>query len=112
MVNLLSRILIEVENFLLFKGLLFCFILVGIDIYVFRRDVLEYVRCIMLKEYFYKDDKVDGNFLDVLVFRKKLNWCLKKNRDFFLELYVNVFEKKIFEGNFNGKNYRNFIREE
>lgn len=43
-VNLLSRIFTEVENFLLFKGLLFCFILEEIDMFIFRKDIMEYVR--------------------------------------------------------------------
>ena len=111
-VNLSSRTLTEAENSLLSKGLSFCPTPAGIDTYALRRDVLEYVRRIRLKEYFYKDDKVDGKFSDVPVFRKKSNWCPKKNRDFFLESYVNALEKKIFEGNLNGKNYRNLTREE
>lgn len=65
-----------------------------------------------MKEYFYTDEEVDGDFLDVSAFRKKLNWCLERNRDLVLEVYVVVLERKILESNFNKRIYRNFIKEE
>ena len=106
-VNLLSRTLTEEENSLLSKGLSFCPTPAGIDTYTLKKDVLEYVRHIRLREYFYKDDDVDGNFSDVPAFGKKSHWCPEKNRDLFLEAYATALENKIFEGNFSSKNYRN-----
>ena len=84
-VNLSSRTLTEAENSLLSKGLSFCPTPAGIDTYTLKKDVLEYVRRIRLKEYFCKDDDVDGNFSDVPAFRKRSQWCPEKNRDIFLE---------------------------
>ena len=68
----------EAENSLLSKGLSFCPTPAGIDTYTLKTEVLEYVRRIRLKEYFYKDDDVDGNFSDVLAFRKKLPLVSRK----------------------------------
>ena len=107
-VNLSSRTLTEAENSLLSKGLPFCPTPAGIDTYTLKKDVLEYVRRIRLREYFYKDDDVDGNFLDLPAFRKKSHWCSENNRDLSLEAYATALENKNFEGNFNSKNYRNF----
>ena len=84
----------------------------GIDTYTLKKDVLEYVRRIRLKEYFYKDGDVDGDFSEIPAFRKKSTWCPDKNRDLFLEVYASALEKKIFEGNLNTKSYRNLTREE
>ena len=106
-INLSSRTLTEAENSLLSKGLSFCPTPAGIDTYTLKKDVLEYVRRIRLREYYYKDDDVDGNFSDVPAFRKKSHWCPERNRDVFLEAYASALERKIFEGNFNSKNYRN-----
>lgn len=106
-VNLSSRTLTEAENSLLSKGLSFCPTPAGIDTYTLKKDVLEYVRRKRLKEYFYKDDDVAGNFSDVPALRKKSHWCPEKKRDMFLEAYAAALERKIFEGNFNSKNYRN-----
>ena len=111
-VNLSSRILTEADNSLLSKGLSFCPTPAGIDTYTLKKDVLEYVRRIRLREYCYKDDEVDGNFSDVPAFRKKSHRCPEKNRDVFLEAYATALERKIFEGNFNSKNYRNLTIEE
>ena len=106
-VNLSSRTLTEAENSLLSKGLSFCPTPAGIDTYTLEKDVLEYVRRIRLREYYYKDDDIDGNFSDVPAFRKKSHWCPEKNWDVFLEAYASALERKFFEGNFNSKNYRN-----
>ena len=111
-VNLSSRTLTEAENSLLSKGLSFCPTPAGIDTYTLKKDVLEYVRRIRLKEYFYKDDDVDGNFSDVPAFRKRSQWCPEKNRDIFLEAYATALERKIFESDLNTKNYRNLTKEE
>lgn len=89
------------------KGLSFCPTPAGIDTYTLKKDVLEYVRRKRLKEYFYKDDDVAGSFSDVPALRKKSHWCPEKKRDMFLEAYAAALERKIFEGNFNSKNYRN-----
>ena len=96
-VNLSSRTLTEAENSLLSKGLSFCPTPAGIDTYTLKKDVLEYVRCIRLREYFYKDDDVDGNFSDIPAFRKKSHWCPEKNRDLFLEAYATASRIKFLK---------------
>ena len=111
-VNLSSRMLTEAGNSLLSKGLSFCPTPTGIDTYSLQKDVLEYVRRIWLKEYFYKHDDVDGNFSDVPVFRKKSHGCPEKNGYKFLEAYATALQRKIFEGNMASKNYRNLTIEE
>ena len=42
-----------------------------IDVYTLRKDVLNYVRRIRLKEYFYSDEETDGDFSEIPAFRKK-----------------------------------------
>ena len=74
LVNLSTRTLTEVDNSLFSKGLSFCPTPDGIDTYTVKKDVLEYVRWIRLKEYFYKDN-IDGNFSDVPASRKRSHWC-------------------------------------
>lgn len=111
-VNLLSRNLTETENSLLSKGLSFCPTPVGIDEYMLRKAVLEFVRRIRLMEYFYKDEDKDRDFSEIPAFRNKSTWCPDKNRDIFWEAYASALEKKIFESNLNTKNYRNITREE
>ena len=56
-VNLSDRTLNEVENALLSKGLSFCSTTAEIDAYTLRKDVLNYVRRIRLKEYFTARDE-------------------------------------------------------
>lgn len=74
-VNLSSRTLTEAENSLLSKGLSFCPTPEEIDMFTLRKDIMEYVRRLRLKEYFYTDEEVDGDFSDVPAFRRKSNWC-------------------------------------
>ena len=111
-VNLSSRTLTEAESSLLSKGLSFCPTPAEVDTYALKKDVLEFVRRIRLKEYFYKDEDVDGDFSEIPAFRRKSAWCPDKNRDIFLEAYASALEKKIFEKNLNTKNYRNLTKEE
>ena len=96
-VNLSSRTLTEAESSLLSKGLSFCPTPAEVDTYTLKKDVLEFVRRIHLKEYFYKDEDVDGDFSEIPAFLRKSVWCLDKNRDIFLEAYASALEKKIFE---------------
>ena len=70
-VNLSDRTLSEAENALLSKGLSFCPTPIKIDVYTLRKDVLNYVGRIRLKEYFYSDEKSDGDFSEIPAFRKK-----------------------------------------
>ena len=55
-INLSSRQLTQAENSLHSKGLPFCPTPSEIDVYALRKDVLDFVRRIRLKEYFYLDD--------------------------------------------------------
>ena len=50
------------ENSLLSKGLSFCPIPEEIDIFALKKDIAEYVRRLRLKEFFYDDQDVDGDF--------------------------------------------------
>ena len=68
-VNLSSRTFItEAETSLLSKGFSFC-------PHTNRNRALRRIR---LKEYFYKDDDVDGNFSAVPGFRKKIHLVSRK----------------------------------
>ena len=55
----------EAENALLSSGLSFCPTPAEIDVYTLRKDVLNYVRRIRLKEYFYSDEETDGDFSEI-----------------------------------------------
>ena len=70
-VNLSDRTLSEAENALLSKGLSFCPTPTEIDVYTLRKNVLNYVGRIRLKEYFYSDEESDGDFSKIPAFRKK-----------------------------------------
>ena len=70
-VNLSNRELTPAENSILSKGLSFCPTPREIDIYSLRKDMLDYVRRLRLKEYFCGDDDVGGDFSDKPAFRKK-----------------------------------------
>ena len=58
--------------------------------------MLNYVRRIRLKEYFYSDEESDGDLSEIPALRKKSSGCPDKNKDLFLEAYATVLEKKIF----------------
>ena len=73
-VNLSHRILIEADNALLSKGLSFCPTATEIGLYTLRKDVLNYVRRIRLKEYFYSDEESDGDFSEIPAFRETSSW--------------------------------------
>ena len=94
------------------KGLSFCTTPANIDTYALKKDVVEYLRRIGLKEYSFRDGDVDGGFSDTPASRKKSTWCPDKNRDLFLEAYASALEKKIFESNLNARNYRNLSMQE
>ena len=80
--------------------------------FTLKKDVLDFLRRIRLKEYFYKDEDVDGDFSEIPAFRRKSAWCPDKNGGIFLEAYASALEKKIFEKNPNTKSYRNLTKEE
>ena len=61
----------EAENALLSKGLSFCPTPTEIDVYTLRKNVLNYVGRIRLKEYFYSDEESDGDFSKIPAFTKK-----------------------------------------
>lgn len=71
--------------------------------YASRKDVLDFVGRISLKEYVYSDDVVDGT----PDFRKKPIWCPSRNRDLILEAYANELEGL----DLNAKCYRNLTKE-
>ena len=76
--------------------------------------MLNYVRRIRLKEYFYSDEESDGDFSEIPAFRKKKSsQCPDKNRDLFLEVYASALEEKIFqESNLKEKCHQNLTKEE
>ena len=76
--NLKSRQLTVAEKSLPSKGLLCCPTPSEIDVYASRKDVLDFVGRITLKEYVYSDDVIDGT----PDFRKKPIWCPDRNREF------------------------------
>lgn len=67
------RILTEAEISLLSKGLKFCPTPEEVDMYNLRKDIKEFTRRIKLREYFYSDENMDGDFSDMPAFRKKSN---------------------------------------
>ena len=111
-VNLSSRVLSEAELSVLSKGLKFCPTPEEIDVYQLRKDITEYVRRIRLREFFYSDEEVAGNFSDVPAFKKKSTWCPDKNREMVLEAYVLELEKQILSSALNKRVNRNLTREE
>lgn len=67
------RILTEAGKSLLSKGLKFCPTPEEVDMYNLRKDIKEFTRRIKLREYFYSDENMDGDFSDMPAFRKKSN---------------------------------------
>lgn len=49
--------------------------------YNLQKDIKEFTRRIRLREYFYVDEEMDGDFSDMPAFRKKSNWCPARNRE-------------------------------
>lgn len=87
-VNFLMCELMDNEVLLLLKGLNFCLILRDFDRYKLCRDINDFIRCIRFKEYFYGGDNVEGDFLNVFVFRNKFMWCFEWGRELVIEVYV------------------------
>ena len=71
-VNLSSRELTPAENSLLSKGLSFCLTPKEIDAFALKKDMLDYVRRLHLKEYFCVDEDVGGDVSQKPAFRKSL----------------------------------------
>ena len=67
------RILTEAGKSLLSKGLKFCPTPEEVDMYNLRKNIKEFTRRIKLREYFYSDENMDGDFSDMPAFRKKSN---------------------------------------
>ena len=111
-VNLSNRDLTPAENSLLSKGLSFCPTPREIDTFALRKDMLEYVRRLRLKEYFCGDRDVDGDVSEIPAFRKKSTWCPDRNRDLILETYVHMLERKIFSHDLRIRCQRNMSKEE
>ena len=111
-VNLSKRVLTEAEISLLSKGLKFCPTPEKIDIYQLRKDIREYIRRIRLKEYFYSEENVDGDFSEMPSFRSKSNWSPDRNRELAIEAYVGALEKKILSQEFEIPCQRNLTKDE
>ena len=111
-VNLSKRVLTEAEISLLSKGLKFCPTPEKIDVYHLRKDIKEYIRRIRLKEYFYSDEAVDGDFSEMPAFRKKSGWTPERNREIALEAYVEALENRILRNDFETPCQRNLTRDE
>ena len=86
-VNLSKRHLTEAEVSLLSKGLKFCPTPERIDVYNVRKVIRDYIRRIRLREYFYCEEEVDGDFSEMPAFRKKSIWCPERNREMAIEAY-------------------------
>ena len=80
-VNFSRRLLTEAEISLLSKGLKFCPTPEKVDMYSLREDIKEFTRRIRLREYFYSDQNMDGDFSDMPAFRMKSNWCPATNNE-------------------------------
>ena len=77
-----------------------------------RKDIKEYIRRIRLKEYFYSDEAVDGDFSEMPAFRKKSGWTPERNREIALEAYVEALENGILRNDFETPRQRNLTRDE
>ena len=111
-VNLSKRQLTEAEISLLSKGLKFCPTPERIDVYNFRKDIRDYIRRIRLREYFYCEDEVDGDFSQMPAFRTKSTWCPERNREMAIEAYVEALERAILSHDLNVKYQRNLTQDE
>lgn len=111
-VNLSKRHLTEAEVSLLSKGLKFCPTPERIDIYNVRKDIRDYIRRIRLREYFYCEDRVDGDFSEMPAFRTKSAWCPERNREMAIEAYVEALERRILSHDLNVKCHRNLTQDE
>ena len=111
-VNLSRRCLTEAEVSLLSKGLKFCPTPERIDIYNVRKDIRDYIRRIRLIEYFYCEDKVDGDFSEMPAFRTKSAWCPERNREMAIEAYVEALERTILSHDLSVKCQRNLTKDE
>ena len=107
-----KRHLTEAEVSLLSKGLKFCPTPERIDVYNVRRDIRDYIRRIRLREYFYCEDEVDGDFSQVPALRTKSTWCPERNREMAIEAYVEALKKKILSHDLNVKCQHNLTRNE
>lgn len=111
-VNLSRRHLTEAEVSLLSKGLKFCPTPDRIDVYNVRKDIRDYIRRIRLREYFYCEEEVDGDFSQMPAFRTKSTWCPERNREMAIEAYVEALERKILSHDLNVKCQRNLTQDE
>ena len=68
----------EPELSLLSKGLKFCPTPENVGVYALCKDIKDYVRRIRLKEYFYSDDNVGGDFSEFPAFGKNMFGPQKK----------------------------------
>ena len=74
-VNLSSRVLTPAEMSLLSKGLSFCPTRKEVDIFALKEDMFDFVRRLHLKEYYWGDESIDGDFSDQPAFRKRSTRC-------------------------------------
>ena len=111
-VNLSKRHLTEAEISLLSKGLKFCPTPERIDVYNVRKDIRDYIRRIRLREYFYCEDDVDGDFSEMPALRTKSTWCPERNREMAIEAYVEALERTIPSHDLNVKCQRNLTQDE
>jgi len=63
--------------------------------YNLRKDIKKVTKRIILREYFYSDEKLDEDYSDMPAFRTKSYWCPARNREVVIEAYVEALEKKI-----------------
>ena len=108
-VNLSSRVLTPAEMSLLSKGLSFCPTPKEVDIFALKKDMFDFVRRLRLKEHYYGDESIDGDFSDQPAFRKRSTWCPERNRDAILETYVSLLEKKILSQDLSIRCHRNLF---
>ena len=74
--------------------------------------MLDCVKTICLKGYFYSVEEIDGDFPEIPAFRKKFSWCPDKNRDLFLEAYASALEEMFREFSLKEKCHCNPTKEE
>ena len=77
-----------------------------------RKDIREYIRRIRLREFFYYEEEVNGDFSEMPSFRNRSKWCPERNGELAIEAYVEALEKAVLSHDFTVTHPRNLTRDE
>jgi len=71
----------------------------------------DYIRRMRLRDYFYCEDEVDGDFSEMLAFGTKSIWCPERNREMAIKAYVEALDRKILSHDLNVNCHRNLTQD-